>query len=180
MTVERFGFAFDRPFVPLLALAGVRRSRAEVVLDDTHLRARFGPFRLETPLTNLRSVQVTRGYRWWRAIGPRGSAPTAGRPSGPPRRAGTCICFHEPVPALFGQRMLHPALTVTVTDPEALAARSAAASRSSRNRRADRSVRATDPGAAVTGRRGVRWSRRVTTVQVGCRAAWPSGPRRWP
>jgi hypothetical protein len=121
MTVERFGFAFDRPFEPLLALLGVRRSRAEVVLDDTHLRARFGPFRLETPLTNVRSVQVTRGYRWWRAIGPRGSAADHGVTFGTTTRAGTCVCFHEPVPALFGQRMLHPGLTVTVADPDGLA-----------------------------------------------------------
>ncbi|MFU8841148.1 MAG: hypothetical protein ACNA8R_10570 [Nitriliruptoraceae bacterium] len=122
MTVERFGFAFDRPFVPMLTLLGVRRGRAEVVLDDTHLRARFGPFRLETPLTNVRSVQITRDYRWWRAIGPRGSFADRGATFGTTTRAGTCVCFHEPVPALFGQRMLHPALTVTVTDPEALAA----------------------------------------------------------
>lgn len=122
MTIERFGFAFDRPFVPLLALVGVRRGRAEVVLDDTHLRARFGLFRLETPLTNLRSVQVTRGYRWWRAIGPRGSMADRGATFGTSTAAGACICFREPVPALFGQRMLHPGLTVTVTDPEALAA----------------------------------------------------------
>jgi hypothetical protein len=122
MTVERFGFAFAPPFVPLLALAGVRRGRAEVVLDDTHLRARFGPFRLETPLTNLRSVQVTRDYRWWRAIGPRGSLVDRGATFGTNAAAGTCICFHEPVPALLGQRMLHPGLTVTVSDPEALAA----------------------------------------------------------
>lgn len=122
MTVERFGFAFERPFVPLLAVLGVRRSRAAVVLDDTHLRTRFGPFRLETPLTNLRSVQITRGYRWWKAIGPRGSAADRGATFGTNARAGACICFHEPVPALFGARMPHPALTVTVTDPEALAA----------------------------------------------------------
>lgn len=122
MTEERFPFAFDRPFVPLLALLGVRPSRAEVVLDDTHLTARFGPFRLRTPLTNLRSVEVTGSYRWWRAIGPRGSFADRGATFGTTTRAGTCICFHEPVPALFGDRMRHPALTVTVTEPETLAA----------------------------------------------------------
>jgi hypothetical protein len=121
VTTERFAFAFDRRFAPLLAVLGVRASSCEVVLDDTTFQVRYGHWRIRTPLSNIRCVQVTRDYRWFKAIGPRGSLTDRGATFGTNARAGTCVCFREPLPALFGDRMLHPALTVTVEDPEALA-----------------------------------------------------------
>lgn len=67
-------------------------------------------------------MQISREYRWFRAIGPRGSSADRGATFGTNAEAGACVRFHAPVPALFGERVPHPALTVTVEDPEALAA----------------------------------------------------------
>jgi hypothetical protein len=118
---QRFDFAFDRRFAPVLALLGVRPSTSVVVLDDDGFHARFGPFRLDTSWDNVTDVQVTRGYRWFKAIGPRGSLADRGATFGTNAEAGTCVCFETPLPALAGRLLLHPALTVTVADPEALA-----------------------------------------------------------
>ncbi len=122
MSTERFAFAFDRRFARLLMLVGIRPDTAEVVLTDTALTARFGRLRLTTPWSNVRDVEVTRGYRWFKAIGPRASLADRGVTFGTNAQAGTCVCFHTPVPALAGERLPHPGLTVTVADPEGLAA----------------------------------------------------------
>lgn len=120
--MQRFAFDFDPRFKVLLGLLGIRPGNSEVVLDDTHFDARFGPWHLRTPITNLKDVQVSRGYRWFKAIGPRGSAADQGCTFGSNAVAGTCVCFHEPVPALLpGDRLPHPGLTVTVADVEGLA-----------------------------------------------------------
>ena len=122
MTVDRFEFAFDPRFrVPLAAL-GIRPSTCEVVVDDTTFHARYGPWHLTTSVDNIEDVKVTRGYRWFRAIGPRGSRTDHGATFGTNAWAGTCVCFRRPVGALLGERRFrHPGLTVTVADPDALA-----------------------------------------------------------
>jgi len=116
-----FDFHFDPRFVRLLRLIGVRDSNSGVRLDDERLDARFGRWRLSTPVANLEDVRITRDYRWFKAIGPRGSFADRGATFGTNTASGVCICFREPVPALFGRRVAHPALTVTVADPEGLA-----------------------------------------------------------
>jgi len=135
MPEERFPFAFDPRFQRLLGLLGIRPSNSEVVLTDTAFTARFGRFRAHTPVTNLKDVQITHDYRWFKAIGPRGSAADRGASFGSNTRAGVCVCFHEPITALMGRWQRHPALTVTVADPGGLAAairrRIAASSRDS-------------------------------------------------
>jgi hypothetical protein len=85
--------------------------------------ARFGPWQLRTPISNIEDVKVSGGYRWFRAVGPRGSMKDRGATFGTNAWAGTCILFREPVGALLGEgRFEHPGLTVTVEDPDALAA----------------------------------------------------------
>ncbi len=121
MSVERFPFAFDRRYVQLLAVIGVRESNSLVTLDDDTFDAQFGRWRLTTPVSNLADVRITRNYRWFKAIGVRGSMADGGATFGTNTRAGVCVCFEEPVPALFRNRLGHPALTVTVEDPEGLA-----------------------------------------------------------
>lgn len=118
---QRFAFAIDRRAAPLLAVLGVRHATCAVVLDDDGWHVRFGPFRASTPWSNVADVCVTRDYRWVKAIGPRGSMADRGATFGTNARAGTCVRFHEPIPALVGQRMLHPGITVTVVDPDGLA-----------------------------------------------------------
>lgn len=122
MTAQRFSFAFDPRFRRPLALLGVRPATCEVTIDDDHFDARFGRWRVRTPVSNLADVMVTRDYRAIKAIGPRGSLADRGATFGSSTRAGVCVCFHEPVTALAGPLMRHPGLTVTVEDPEGLAA----------------------------------------------------------
>ncbi len=119
--MQRFRFDFDPRFrVPLAAL-GVRPETAEVIVTRRLLDARFGPWRLQTPRSNIRDVSRTGPYLAIKAIGPRGSQVDGGVTFGTTARGGVCIRFHEPVGALLGRRLLkHPGLTVTVADPEAL------------------------------------------------------------
>ena len=122
MHEERFPFAFQRSFRGPLVLAGVTEDTAEVVLTDDEFIVRFGRFTARTPLANITEVRITGPYRWWKVIGPRGSLADRGATFGTNARAGACVCFDEPITALAGRRMLHPGLTVTVADPDALAA----------------------------------------------------------
>jgi hypothetical protein len=119
VTTETFAFDFDPVFRLPLAAMGVLPGTSGVTIDDDVFDARFGPFRLRTPVSNLKDVQITRDYRWYRAIGPRLSRTDLGATFGTNTRGGACVCFHEPVKALFGVR--HPGLTLTVADLEGFA-----------------------------------------------------------
>ena len=122
MTSERFPFAQESPWSRILPSTFTEPPSAVVECNEVGLSARFGPFTVTTPWSNVRDVSVTGPYRWFRAIGPRLSLSDRGVTFGTATRAGTCIGFHEPVAGLFGGRRVHPGLTVTVADPEGLAA----------------------------------------------------------
>lgn len=120
--MEQFPFAFDDRYAPLLRFIGVTPTRAMVTLtDDDQFDARFGRFRARTVISNIRETCVTRDYRWYKAIGPRGSAVDRGATFGTNTDAGLCLLFHEPVPILFGDLRRNTGLTVTVADPDGLA-----------------------------------------------------------
>jgi hypothetical protein len=120
--VAEFPFTFDPRFRWLLALAGVRADSARVFLTRDRLVARFGPWVCATSVANVSGVEVTGPYRWYTAIGARGSFVDRGLTFGTTPAGGVCIRFLEPVTGLdpFG-RMRHPGLTVTVADREGLA-----------------------------------------------------------
>lgn len=120
---EDYRFAFDRPSRVLLLALGVTPWTSWVRLDNGKLEIRFGPWRLVTPEANIAGVQVTGPYRWVKAIGARLSLADRGITFGTNARRGVCIRFHTPIPGLLGHRIMHPAVTVTVAEPEALAAR---------------------------------------------------------
>ncbi|MBY8870340.1 hypothetical protein K7640_00595 [Micromonospora sp. PLK6-60] len=121
MPVHRSAFRFDPPFRVPLALLGVRPETSWVVVDDDALEIRFGPWRLRTPRGNVAGAEPTGPYRWWRAIGPHLSLADSGVTFGSSTGVGVCVRFVTPVPALApGNRLRHPAATVTVTDPDAL------------------------------------------------------------
>lgn len=120
--VRRFPFRFDRPFRPALAALGVRPETAWVRVDADEVQVRFGPWRLRTARSNVTDAEPGGPYRWWRTIGPHVSLADGGVTFGSSTAAGVCVRFAEPVPALLPGRWLrHPGLTVTVTDPDALA-----------------------------------------------------------
>lgn len=119
----QFDFRFDAPYrVPLAAL-GVLPDTAFVTVRPDAFIARFGPWTLETEPSNITCVERTGPYRWWRAIGPRGSFADGGATFGSSTSGGVCLRFARPVPALEPTgRFRHPGLTVTVADPEGLIA----------------------------------------------------------
>jgi hypothetical protein len=117
----RFPFAFAKGTAKFLLLWRVRPSTAYVDVTASEFHARFGRLRASTPLQNIASAEVTGPYRAVRAIGPRLSLTDKGATFGSTAAGGVCLHFHEPIRALFPFAM-HPALTVTVADPEALVA----------------------------------------------------------
>lgn len=119
--VRRFEFRFDPPFRLPLALLGVRPETARVELGPDEFTVRFGPWRLRTGRSNVTGAEPGGPYRWWRAIGPRLSLADGGVTFGSSVSAGICVRFAEPVPALApGPWLRHPAVTVTVADPDGL------------------------------------------------------------
>ncbi|MEH0928994.1 hypothetical protein [Micromonospora sp. CPCC 205558] len=118
----RFPFRFDPVFRPVLALLGVRPATAWVAVTERDLTIRYGPWRLRTARDNVVAVELSGPYRWWRAIGPHLSLADGGATFGSSAVGGICLRFRVPVPALLpGGRPRHPAATVTVADPPALA-----------------------------------------------------------
>jgi hypothetical protein len=115
-----FPYDFDTRFVALWLAFGARPSRDGVTLtDDGHFAATFGFFRVHTPLDNIKGAHVTLDYRWWTAIGVRGSMADDGLTFGTNARGGVCVHFRERVRRAIGFQD-HSALTVTVADLEGL------------------------------------------------------------
>ena len=119
LSIEQFEFAFDSQFRPFLALIGVTSGTAHVTLTAEQLVARFGPWTCETPIGNVRDVCRTGPYRWYKAIGPRGSFVDRGLTFGTTTRGGVCVLLREPVPGLTPVGPLrHPGITLTLAEPE--------------------------------------------------------------
>ena len=102
----------------LLRLFGVRGDNAYVDLDG-ELDARFGSFRLRTPLTNITSWRIEGPWLWVTAIGVRRGVRHGDLTFGGNHKGGVRLDFHEPV-RLGPLRV--PALYVSVTDLEGLSA----------------------------------------------------------
>ena len=117
-----FALRLTRPWNVLLRLFGVRAGAAQVELtDDGRLVARFGRLRLETALDNVSGYRLTGPYRWWRAIGPRGSLADHGFTFGTSTHGGVCLRFDEWVPSAYVRGGRMESLTVTVDDLGGLA-----------------------------------------------------------
>ncbi|BCB75884.1 hypothetical protein GCM10022251_54670 [Phytohabitans flavus] len=117
----RFAFDFLTSARLPLAVIGVTPATAWVVLADGRFEIRFGFWRLTTTRANVVSARRTGPYRWWRGLGPRLSMVDRGVTFGTSTGPGVCVSFASPVPALApGGWLRHPAVTVTVADPDAL------------------------------------------------------------
>lgn len=115
---ERFGFAHDPRYRPLLNLVGVRPGTAWVEIDDEELRVRYGRWRLATALTNVESAEVTGPYTLLRGLGARLSVADRGVTFSTSLRRGVCLRFRSPVPGLApGGLLRHPGATLTVAEP---------------------------------------------------------------
>ena len=118
---QTFPYAVDKRYVALWAPFGLRPSKHGVTLtDDGRFVATFGFFRLETTIDNIDDAHITRGYRWWTAVGARASFVDDGLTFGTNHDAGVCVHFREKVPSALSRKKGHSALTVTVADLEGL------------------------------------------------------------
>jgi hypothetical protein len=117
-----YHYAVDPRLVAFWAPFGVRPGHDGVRLtDDGHFVATFGWLRVATRLDNVAGAHVTGGYRWWTAAGARLSFVDDGLTFGTNADRGVCVHFHDRVPSRL-RRSGHSALTVTVADPDGLAA----------------------------------------------------------
>lgn len=119
----RFGFRFQKLYLPMLAAVGITPGTAHVVVTDDRLVARFGPWLCSTSLSNITDVCVTGPYAAVKAIGARMSISDRGLTFGTTTEQGVCLTFDRPVPGLDPLGVLrHPGLTVTVDDVDGFVA----------------------------------------------------------
>jgi hypothetical protein len=117
-----FPFEFDPRYLRLARLFGVTPERAWVEVADGQFEARYGPWRLRTPLANVVAADVTGPYAFWKTAGPARLAITdRGLTFASNGRRGVRLSFREPVAGIdrFGL-IRHPELTVTVRDVDGL------------------------------------------------------------
>jgi len=123
---QRFAFRFDRLHRLLALPFGVTPGNAHVDVDrrEGRLTAHFGPWTVETPLENIEHVAMTTDYLPLKTVGgARLSLADRGLTFATNDAVGVCIGFHEPVTGVDPAGLVHhPALTVTVEDPDALVA----------------------------------------------------------
>jgi hypothetical protein len=116
---QRFGFRFQKQYVPMLAALGVTSATAHVMVTEDRLVARFGPWLCSTSLGNVVDVCPTGPYSAVKAIGARLSMTDRGLTFGTTTEGGVCLTFDQPVTGLDPLGVLrHPGLTVTVDDVE--------------------------------------------------------------
>jgi hypothetical protein len=121
--VTRFDFAFAPAYRTLARALRVTPVTAWVEVGDREFEARFGPWRVRTPLTNITDVDVTGPYAFWKTAGPARLAITdRGLTFATNGDHGVLILFENPVRGLEPLGIIrHPELTVTVADPDGLA-----------------------------------------------------------
>ena len=119
---RRFPFEFDRRYRHLAVPFGITRARAWVRVGAGRLEARYGPWRVVTPMANVEGAELSGPFSMLRTAGPaRLSVTDRGLTFASNANLGLCIRFREPVPGIDPTGTLrHPALTVTVTDVEGL------------------------------------------------------------
>jgi hypothetical protein len=118
----RLPFRFRPLLAPAAAAFGVTPWTAHVDVDDDELRVRFGPWSVRTPRANVAGAERTGPFKVAKvAGGPHLSFRDRGATFATTTEAGVCIRFREPVRALLPVGPVrHPALTVTVDDPDRL------------------------------------------------------------
>ncbi len=117
MAAVRFPIRIGRKSRLLLRLFGVKGGDAWVDLDGD-FDARFGAYRLRTPLANVASWRIEGPWLWLTAIGVRMSLRHRDLTFGGSPHGGVRVNFRERVP--YGPLRI-PALYVTVDDLEGLA-----------------------------------------------------------
>ena len=120
---HRFGFRFAPAYRGPALIFGITSRTAWLEVDPETLPARFGPWRVQTPLTNIAGVKLTGPYAFLKTAGPARLAVTdRGLTFATNGDRGVLITFRTPVPGMELTGVLrHPELTVTVSDVDGLA-----------------------------------------------------------
>ncbi len=114
-----FPYERDNRWKPVLLPLGVT-SKDGVTVSGTTMRATFGFFSVETPLSNVVGTKITGPHRWYTAVGLRLSFSDDGLTFGTNHRRGLSIEFGDKVKRVIGLHD-HSSLWVSVADPEGLA-----------------------------------------------------------
>jgi hypothetical protein len=122
--VQRFAFSFAPKYRRPARFFGIRPSTAWVDVSGEKLDARFGRWRVSTPLQNITAVAITGPYAFLKTAGPARLAITdRGLTFATNGDRGVLLTFARPVRGLDPLGLLrHPELTVTVAEPDRLAA----------------------------------------------------------
>ena len=120
--MRRFDFRFASAYRLAARPFGITPERAWVQIEDEHLLAHYGPWRLRTTLANISRVAITGPYRFYRTAGPaRLGITDGGLTFASNGDRGVLLSFRERVPAIDPLRLIHhPELTVTVADVRGL------------------------------------------------------------
>ena len=120
----RFPFRFDSTYRRFARPFGVTPARAWVELREDEFEARFGPWRVLTPLANVVGADATGPYSLLKTAGPARLAITdRGLTFASNGDRGVRVTFESPVTGIDrAGRIHHPELTVTVADVEGLIA----------------------------------------------------------
>ena len=120
--MQRFEFRFTRPYRLAAQPFGITPQNAWVQIDDQHLLANYGPWRLSTTLANISRVAITGPYWFYRTAGPaRLGVTDGGLTFASNGDQGILLSFRKGVPAIDPFRLIrHPELTVTVADVHGL------------------------------------------------------------
>jgi hypothetical protein len=120
--VQRFEFRFTRPYRLAARPFGITPQNAWVQVDDQHLLANYGPWRLRTTLANISRVAITGPYAFYRTAGSaRLGVTDGGLTFASNGDQGVLLSFRKRVPAIDPFRLIrHPELTVTVADVSGL------------------------------------------------------------
>jgi hypothetical protein len=119
---NRFGFRFTAGYQAAARPFGITPERAWVSVGRDRLEARYGPWRISTPLTNLAQAKITGPYSFLKTAGPAHLGVTdRGLTFASNGQQGLELHFRQPVQSSGPFRMLrHPNVTLTVTDPPGL------------------------------------------------------------
>ena len=120
--MQRFNFRFALAYRLMARPFGITPERAWVQIDDSHVLANYGPWRLRTPLGTVRRAAITGPYRFYRTAGPaRLGITDGGLTFASNGDRGVLLSFRDRVPAIDPLRLIHHhELTVTVADVRGL------------------------------------------------------------
>jgi hypothetical protein len=119
-----FPFLFEHRYLIAGRFFGVTPDRTAIVVADGRLRARFGPWHIDTALANITTVSQTGPYAFLKTAGPaRLGLTDRGLTFATKSRAGVCVEFAEPIGGIdpLG-KIRHPNLTLTPADCAGLSA----------------------------------------------------------